>query len=235
VVSEYTHDCCDAEKIEKVTCEYTEVIERKILEKRFAIKTLGKNEALNKKIRYEALQNQLLCLDYPPLPEPIVEECCLDIKETCHNPLQNNCRTCSTPSPVVSQQKPCCDNPDCGPCHEQEEEIEQPEDFCNCEINPCGLPCYLNTIEISRDYIASASGNNNPLKNGTVYLGYYSCGFPNVITESFREAGTIEVCAIGQILVGYYQDNEFVEIPFTRGEDLCENECGDNITFNPIN
>jgi len=236
--------CCDNETIEEVMCNYAEGTYRAIIAKRYGIKTNENSDINNNEIRFESLKNSLKCTPYPPLPEPRVRKECLKAEKPPCAPIQNNCGGCNeTESNQPNIIQVAQDNP-CQPCEPCVEEVA-PIIICEaCADSP--HPCHEYQIRIRLNQFALASENDNTALDGKIFFGYFPCGETEVVTEVFTEdsqeaqAGTgneesqegqqpttgiitREYCVLGIPILGYYANNEFVEIIIERGEE-CEAE-----------
>jgi hypothetical protein len=191
--------CCDEETTQEVTCNFSEGIYKQIIEARFGIKITENSIITNNGIRFESLRNKLLCLPYPPLPEPRVIEPCIQIQTPCV-PKQNNCHGCNEPNTV--EREPCY------ACSDRE--------------------CYNYKVELRTEF-AEATGNTNTWLNERILFAYFPCGKKESRTVSFTESTAEIFCVLGIPILGYYKDNEFVEVPIERGgecEPPEETDCG---------
>jgi hypothetical protein len=186
--------CCDEETVQEVVCNYSDGIYKQIVSRRYGIKTIENSDITNNEIRFEALRNKLLCLPYPPLPEPIVREECLTIEQPCVQ-VQNDCHGCTEPNTI--ENNPC-------------------EACANSEHD-----CHTYAIRQQEQVFQQASGNDNEWLNGRILFGYFPCGKTESVTVSFTEAFNESYCVLGVPILGYYRNNSFVPLPTTR-EEQCE-------------
>lgn len=188
---------CSEDKVSEISCKFVELMYQKMMSRRLGIKYCCEVEEAPTTIAFNRLQYELMCETTPPLPEPEVEECCLQTDNTCQ-PV--NCVPCQ---PTVSQQVQT--------------------DCCNCESSGEASPhdCHKYTVTITSEQLALATGNENNNKNGKLFFGYFDCKKEKVTTIQIKEPSTKQYCVLGIPILGYFTQENFVAIPLTRG-DICE-------------
>ena len=192
---------CDVDLYNKVTSNFSDVMHQEVMSKRFGVEFCCKQDKIKWWIKQKMLEFDLANDDSPELPEPYVESCCIQVDEPCVLP-QNTCNTCD-PLPGTSFPTDC----NCTAS------LETPHD------------CHTYGIEITQEMIDGAINNTNSKADGNVYFGYIPCGETNSVTIAFSETTTEEYCVIGIPILGWFNNNEWVNASegFMIRGDICEN------------
>jgi hypothetical protein len=190
---------CDENLLKKVASNFSESMHQEVMSKRYGVEFCCLTDKNKWWLKQKMLEFDLSFVDSPEFPEPFVEVCCIQVDEPCVLP-QNNCNTCD---PIPNTPLPL----DCN-CTAS---VDSPHD------------CHTYTVEVTQIMIDDATGNTNTKANNKVYFGYIPCGETLAVTVPFTDESTSSYCVLGIPILGYFKDNEWVDIELVRGE-ICETE-----------
>lgn len=194
---------CSPERVGKISCNYATAVYEQMITRRLEIQASTKKELDSTTMKFELLLGDLNYEQDPDLPEPTVEECCIQTKDL----------VC-TPTPI------------CLPCQIP---TTPPEGECICTTNAGpNHTCSTYTINVLQGSLDLASGNTNTTLNNKVFFGYYPCEEYAVKTKIFTIPEEVEFCVLGIPLLGYYRADVWTPISITAGEICKEKQtCND--------
>lgn len=204
---------CDCN--EDLLCErYNTVFPKykdEIFKRKYGITSCCDDVSVNDEIKLRRAEFESIRHCSPDLPEPIVDICCINIK----NSDSQCCEPCSKNVIDIDENKKC---------------------ICVCEASENSPhDCHVYNFNVTNDYLSNAVGNDNDAYNGKVVFSYFPCKKTNVKTEVFEsEENNIDRCVLGIPIFGYYNNNNFVVIDILRS-DICEAidaNCNDCNTCN---
>lgn len=143
---------------------------------------------VNEEIRYNLDRLEVLNHCSPPLPEPEVNICCLELKKSC--------TPCNKPVDKDDSECPCI-------CVASE---NSPHD------------CHKYHVEVSEEQLEIAAGNDNINLNGKLFFVYFPCGETHTRTLQYSNETAEDICVLGIPKFGYYSNNVWVEIDIIREE-----------------
>jgi hypothetical protein len=180
---------CDPEKVSKVSCLFADEVYKQMVTRRLDVATSTKKNYNYAIMKFENLLGDLKYEEDPDLPEPNVDLCCIETRETLCEPV-----------------------PNCLPC--QEATLEENE--CNCYTNAGpNHVCRTFLLGVTQGVLDEAIGNTDTTLNNKVFFGYYPCEKHQVVTKIFKTPEEIEVCVLGNPIYGYYRDNEWQNLVIT--------------------
>lgn len=94
---------------------------------------------------------------------------------------------------------------------------------CSCVAsNNSPHDCHMYTVTITQQNIDLAVGNTEILKNGRVFFGYFKCKETNPTFVELTVAGITTYCVLGIPVLGYYAEDEWVELLTLARGAVCE-------------
>jgi hypothetical protein len=188
---------CDPQKVVDIKCDFAEMMYQQMMSRRLGIEFCCPIEKGKATLKNDIIDFAILPDELPDLPEPYVEYCCIPITT-------DNC-------PPVS----------CSTCTETVIEVED----CNCTASENSPhPCHTYQVTVLGNYLLLAAGNSNGSVNGKVYFAYFKCKATKPTLVEYTTAQTNPYCVLGIPVFGYYANNEWVNLPLTRGEECPEEE-----------
>jgi hypothetical protein len=188
---------CDPQKVIDIKCDFAEMMYQQMMSRRLGIEFCCPIEKGKATLKNDIIDFALLPDELPDLPEPYVEYCCIPITT-------DNC-------PPVS----------CSTCTETVVEVEN----CNCTASENSPhPCHTYQVTVLGNQLLLAAGNTNGSLNGKVYFAYFKCKATKPTIVEYTTAQTNPYCVLGIPVFGYYTNNEWVNLPLTRGEECPEEE-----------
>lgn len=183
---------CSPEFVEEVKCAFADVYYQNMTSKRLGIQFCCPADKIKWSIKNEILDIDLAVQANPPLPEPVVEVCCIPTTATC-------------------LPTPCCNGV-----------LQTPVENCNCEASvDSPHDCHNYTVTVTPEQISAASGNDNANLNGKVFFGYFKCKETKPTILKYTAPNSESFCVLGIPLLGYYRNNVWNEINLVRGS-VCE-------------
>ncbi len=195
----YTTGNCDTAKMLEIKGKLSETLHQEVMSARYGVKFCCLTDKSKYLIKNEILDFNLHKDPDPELPEPYVEECCIQTETPCVLP-QNTCNSCNN-----------------------SEEAEQ-EVSCNC-LASANSPhdCHTYRFTITQEMLDAAIGNSNTSINNKIYFGYYPCGETQAQTARITTAGEYTYCVLGIPILGWYASNTWVNVE--EGVLIRENVC----------
>jgi hypothetical protein len=188
---------CDPQKVVDIKCDFAEMMYQQMMSRRLGIEFCCPIEKGKATLKNDIIDFALLPDELPELPEPYVEYCCIPITT-------DNC-------PPIS----------CSTCIETVVEVEN----CNCTASENSPhPCHTYQVTVLGKQLLLAAGNTNGSLNGKVYFAYFKCKTTKPTVVEYTTAQTNPYCVLGIPVFGYYANNEWVNLPLTRGEECPEEE-----------
>jgi hypothetical protein len=188
---------CDPQKVIDIKCDFAEMMYQQMMSRRLGTEFCCPIEKGKATLKNDIIDFALLPDELPDLPEPYVEYCCIPITT-------DNC-------PPVS----------CSTCTETIVEVEN----CNCTASENSPhPCHTYQVTVLGNQLLLAAGNTNGSLNGKVYFAYFKCKATKPTVVEYTTAQTNLYCVLGIPVFGYYANNEWVNLPLTRGEECPEEE-----------
>ncbi len=196
----YSNDICDTDKIEKVQGAFSHGMYQDMISKRYGIEVCCQQDMMKLKLNNRLLELQLMNVASPDLPEPVVLDCCIET---------------DVPTQVSN----------CDPIEQEAQDDDCP---CNCKASvDSPHDCHTYNFSVTAQMLTFASGNTDTALNGRVYFGYYPCGETDAVTVRYTaETLDVEYCVLGQPILGWHLNNNWVSAPddtLIRGE-ICEQE-----------
>jgi|GEM_PF-4469092 len=188
---------CDPQKVVDIKCDFAEMMYQQMMSRRLGIEFCCPIEKGKATLKNDIIDFALLPDELPDLPEPYVEYCCIPITT-------DNC----PPEP-------------CTTCTETVVEVED----CNCTASENSPhPCHTYQVTVLGNQLLLAAGNTNGSQNGKVYFAYFKCKATKPTVVEYTTAQTNPYCVLGIPVFGYYANNEWVNLPLTRGEECPEEQ-----------
>lgn len=192
-------------------CSFVKNTLENSLRLRYGMKEIKKNSNFLDKLSFMKWKYQSTYICSPCFEEPVVSLCCLSFYKT-----------------------PCGCKKSCNDCEEEITDCEKYgcteefiEGFCNISDNH-DHSCYSYTYVVSDAEVAAAVDNTEPEKNNKVFYAHFPCGKTSVETVIITEGETKTICSVGIPLLGYFYQDKFVNLPYTKEEECCieQKDCG---------
>lgn len=179
---------CDPEIVEEIKCSFVDMVYQQMMSKRLGIEFCCPADKVKWDIKNDILDQDLIVQANPPLPEPVVEVCCIPTTPTC-------------------LPTPCCN-----------QVVLPTSEVCHCEASQNSPhDCHTYQVTVTSLHIAAAVGNTATHLNGKVFFGYFKCKETAPTILSYTAPNDESFCVIGIPRFGYYRNDVWTEITLVRG------------------